>query len=113
MSDKSSAHWLERAEELRAEARRMKDTLIRLEMEIMARAYERLAARVTERHASPARLPVTRLWTARQPSPRNVGNEFDVGLRGRASVQSGSVLDALATVNSLHVHREYEHEDKH
>ena len=51
MSDKSSAHWLQRAAELRAKARRMKDTLIHLEMEIMARAYERLAAYLAEAHS--------------------------------------------------------------
>jgi hypothetical protein len=57
MSNKSSAHWLERAEELRVEAGRMKNTLMRLEMEVLARAYERLAACVTERHTSPSASP--------------------------------------------------------
>jgi hypothetical protein len=47
MSDRSPAHWLERAEELRVEARRMKDRIIQIE--ILARACERLAAHVTER----------------------------------------------------------------
>jgi len=43
MSDKPPAHWLERAEELRVEARRMEDRIIRIKVEILARACERLA----------------------------------------------------------------------
>ena len=49
MSDKPPAHWLERAEELRVEARRMEDGIIRKKIEILARACERLAAYVAER----------------------------------------------------------------
>jgi hypothetical protein len=49
MSDKPPAHWLERAEELRVEARRMEDRIIRIKIEILARACERLAAYVAER----------------------------------------------------------------
>ena len=49
MSDKPPAHWLERAEELRVEARRMEDRIIGIKIEILARACERLAAYVAER----------------------------------------------------------------
>jgi hypothetical protein len=49
MSDKPPAHWLEPAEELRVEARRMEDRIIRIKIEMLARACERLAVYVAER----------------------------------------------------------------